>query len=167
MTHKTIVGVVSVLFTLVVLCPAAMAKSPCGVAGGGEEFSIEVGGPADEGAVAGDRNAGRFEAAAVDEKAGEMTLYNGTLVSSALLEAWADALAGRTAAPSVTVPELDEDGRLLSRATVRGVPRELEVDGVIVKASEGVLLELADQVESDGEGGILIWIIYIGNDDEE
>jgi len=109
---------------------------------------------------------GSFEAAAVDEKAGEVTLYDGE-VSAELLEAWADALAGRAAAPKVVIEEIDEDGNMMSRVTVTGVPREIGVEGGSVKACRLELLELAEAVEADGDGGILIYIIYIGDDDDE
>jgi hypothetical protein len=155
MTHKTIISVVSALFTLVMLSPAAMAQSLKAEAA---EFVITVG------AKGGDH--GAFEAAAVDQKAGAVTLYDGQ-VSAELLEAWADALAGRAAAPTVVVEEIDEDGRVMSRATVSGVPREVEVEGRSIKVCQLELLELAETVEADGEGGILIYIIYIGDDDDE
>ncbi len=155
MTHKTIVGVAISLFTLVGLCPTAMAQSLKGEA---EEFVITVGAKGGED--------GAFEAAAVDEKAGAVTLYDGQ-VSAELLEAWAAALAGRAAAPRVVVEEIDEDGKLMSRATVTGVPREVEVEGQSIKACQLDLLELAEAVEADGEHGIMIYIIYIGDDDDE
>ncbi len=154
MTHKTIVGVSVALFTLVALCPAAMAQSLKAEAG---EFVITVGASGGED--------GEFEAAAVDEKAGSVTLYDGQ-ISVRLLEAWADALAGRAAAPTVVLEEIDEDGRPMSRVTVTGIPRELEVEGKSIKACQLELLELAETVEAEGEHGIMIYIIYVGDDDE-
>lgn len=97
-----------------------------------------------------------------------LVLQDGVLLNESLLWAWSDQLQGVKDAPKITLVELDAKGGELAT-----MPLDLRIGGAFYLDETAVLVETvpeleqaATEVEPDDEYGIVIWVIYVGSDED-